>query len=110
MTKEQHPITLSLKQIKQWAPCKGNSSQYALWHHIATQAAIWAADQELEACVNYVDNNMSGNKARELRAIRRPKPPTMKEQALNILQYPKDFWSDSEVDTIRRALETLPND
>ena len=72
---------------------------------IATQAARWGADQELEACVNYIDNNMSGNKAREFRAIRRPKPPTLKEQALRALED-----DDIDVYLIRRALEALPND
>jgi hypothetical protein len=38
----------------------------------------------------------------------RPKPPSLKEQALETLKYPKDFWSEAEVDTIRRALEALP--
>ncbi len=76
------------------------------------------ADQELEACVNYVDNTISGNKARALRAARRPKPPSLKEQALQALyrfddteghdgltqeQIAEDFV------LIRRALESLPD-
>jgi len=40
-------------------------------------------------------------------ADRRPKPPSLKEQALETLKYPKDFWSEAEVDTIRLALEQL---
>ena len=70
------------------------------------------ADQELEACVSYVDNSFSGNKARALRALRRPKPPSLKEQALAILP---DRSSDAsfltihfkDVDLLRRALEAL---
>jgi len=31
----------------------------------------------------------------------------LKEQALETLKYPKDFWSEAEVDTIRRALESI---
>ena len=38
---------------------------------------------------------------------RRPKPPSLKQQVLETLKYPKDLWSESEVDTIRRALEQL---
>jgi hypothetical protein len=78
---------------------------------VATKAARWGADQELEACVNYIDNNMSGNKAREFRAIRRPKPPSLKEQALKELRQlpidPELGVCASALDTIRRALEAL---
>jgi hypothetical protein len=79
------------------------------WVKIATQAAQWGSDQELEACVNYIDNNMSGNKAREFRAIRRPKPPSLKEQALKALTAIEgDFNTVGDrADTIRRALEAL---
>ena len=75
---------------------------------IATQAAQWGADQELEACVNYIDNNMSGNKAREFRAIRRPKPPSLKEQALEALKHIlHNSSTELGAETIRRALEAL---
>ena len=62
------------------------------------------ADHELEAGVNYIDNNISGNKAREFRAIRRPKPPSLKEQAL---EQCNDYIDPDGI--IRRALERLPN-
>ena len=71
-------------------------------------AAQWGADQELEACVNYIDNNMSGNKAREFRAIRRPKPPSLKEQALEALKHIlHNSSTELGAETIRRALEAL---
>ena len=80
-------------------------------------AAQWGADQELEACVNYIDNNMSGNKAREFRAIRRPKPPSLKELALEALQFVDEKLKGhlplhnhcNAIHTISRALEQLPN-
>jgi hypothetical protein len=66
------------------------------------------ADQELEACVNYIDNNISGNKAREFRAIRRPHPPSLKEQAFDALHGIHDQGPTPEqVAIIRRALEAL---
>ena len=70
------------------------------------------ADQELEACVNYVDITMSGNKARALRAARRPKPPSLKEQALAALNVIEDkmLGPTTEEKLIRKALEALPND
>jgi hypothetical protein len=41
-----------------------------------------------------------------------PKPPTLKEQALAELGdvYDKDKIDDTTYDTIRKALEALPND
>ena len=46
----------------------------------------------------------------ELRTVRRPKPPSLKEQALKELQMAYDTSDISVVhlDTIRRALEALP--
>ena len=77
---------------------------------LASRLIQHGADQELEACVNYIDNNMSGNKAREFRAIRRPKPPSLKEQALEALEAlptPTGQVTADCLDTIRRALEQL---
>jgi hypothetical protein len=87
--------------------------------HIAIQAARWGADQELEACCKWVENwlpNFSGGAAEELlRSARRPKPPSLKEQALAALKRQSTRSIPSSVaaedcDTIRRALEALPND
>jgi hypothetical protein len=77
---------------------------------VATRAAQWGADCELNACCEWLDKGFGdvGNFPATLRAARRPKPPSLKEQALETLKYPKDFWSEAEVDTIRRALEALP--
>jgi hypothetical protein len=78
---------------------------------IATQAACWGADQELEACIEWLDHYVPryAEWSANFRAARRPKPPSLKKQALDELTsaerlYPAD-WS-----TIRRALEALPND
>jgi len=65
------------------------------------------ADQELEACCEWLQDPDLNVDTYKLRAARRPKPPSLKEQALDILQYPKDFWSEDEANTIRRALEQL---
>jgi hypothetical protein len=82
----------------------------ALWSHDHCRSEIKAAaDQELEACCEWLVNALHDREmGAELRAARRPKPPTLKEQALETLKYPKDFWSEVEVDTIRRAIEALP--
>jgi hypothetical protein len=69
------------------------------------------ADQELEACCEWVDWKWSGIKSRELRATRRPKSPSLKEQALEAWEIANQSWttiSDKEAAAIiRRALEAL---
>ena len=69
------------------------------------------ADQELEACVSYVDNSISGNKARALRAARRPKTPSLKEQALAELELLRGDANTHglgfDAPAIRRALNIL---
>jgi hypothetical protein len=45
------------------------------------------------------------------RAARRPKPPSLKKQALALINHDpanQPFLSDKGIDTIRRALEALP--
>ena len=44
-------------------------------------SAQWGADQELEACCEWLDIKSAGT----LRRIRRFKPPSLKQQALNAL-------------------------
>jgi hypothetical protein len=75
----------------------------------------------LEACCAEMGewqslNNCYGSElAEDLRTARRPKPPSLKEQALdglrnieaNIPQSLRAF--ESSCDTIRRALEALPD-
>ena len=73
------------------------------------------ADQELEACCEWVDWKWSGISSRDLRAARRPKPPSLKEQALTALHAVATGANDTreqhqDLDTIRKALEALPND
>jgi hypothetical protein len=71
---------------------------------LATLAAQWGADQELEACCALLEQK--GVPAWSLlRLHRRPKPPSLKEQALKALED-----DDIDVYLIRRALEALPND
>jgi len=96
-----HPITPPLKLVQQWA-----SESYGSSFDIATRAAQWGADQELEACCGLLVQQ-GFDLVDYLHAARRPKPPSLKEQALETLKYPKDLWSENEVDTIRRALESI---
>jgi hypothetical protein len=80
--------------------------------HIATRAAQWGADMELEALLVWLRVKGFDNLASDLLAARRPKPPSLKEQALEALDQADKGLNKSEwqqcSDTIRRALDALP--
>jgi hypothetical protein len=79
---------------------------------IATRAAKWGADQELEACIDWI-SVWHGLEHPELliellRAARRPEPPSLKEQALdahNRMMAGEETQDDWAI--VRRALEQL---
>jgi hypothetical protein len=78
---------------------------------IATQAAQWGANQELEACCEWLDKGFGdvGNFPATLRAARRPKPPTLKEQAFEAQQrLMTGAWRAEDWQLIGCALEALP--
>ena len=78
------------------------------WRDIATQAAQWGADQELEACCEWLDEKTIINGSTALRTSRRPKPLSLKEQALEAQQRMWDGTSNhDDWNLIRRALEQL---
>jgi hypothetical protein len=55
---------------------------------LANKAAQWGADQELEACCEYLQSEIGPLEAAHFRAARRPKPPTLAEQGLKLLEPP----------------------
>jgi hypothetical protein len=81
--------------------------------YVADRAAQWAADQELEACCREVDcAGWVPSAGRHLRAIRRPKPPSLAEQGLKALGSPVGpnhvlFLTATNQDDIRAALTRL---
>jgi hypothetical protein len=80
---------------------------------IADRSAQWGADQELEACCEWVKSKQTYWAHDELRAARRPKPPSLKEQALEQLDCVEDILRNQGVintDIVRRAIEALPDD
>ena len=78
---------------------------------LIARAAQWSADQELEACVEWLEQNQGRWEIpMALRAARRPKPPSLKEQALAVLDDCANCLDGAHENTIRRALEALPND
>ena len=83
---------------------------------VFSEVAQWGADQELEACCEWFANEGYGTAPDRIRMHRRPKPPSLKEQALKALE-PIERSASAPVTTnkkslalIRKALEALPND
>jgi len=119
----RHPATPPPELVQQWdrewreqqnAPVIGWSAN--LLAYVATRAAQWGADQELEACLRLVEIDGGEDAydfARYIRAARRPKPPSLKRVALLQLDtLNADLGlEDKGVDLsqIRRALEQLPD-
>jgi hypothetical protein len=81
------------------------------WRDIAIQAAQWGADQELEACCEWLAYEGHEHEHLALRAARRPKPPSLKEQALNDLDdiptHDDEGRQVVDLSNIRRALKQL---
>jgi hypothetical protein len=126
---DQHPLTPPPELIEDWIElAKPLPQRPPNPGVLATLAARWGADMELEACCEWLDEGFGdvGNFPAILRTARRPKPKSLKEQALAALsRADKDaltnpltgkvvdlrtILSKEQSDTIRRALEALPND
>lgn len=109
---QEHPITPPEELVDQWneAWIDAKVKHEGLVTFIATQAARWGADQELEACCHLL-RQQGFDVVDDLRATRRPKPPSLKEQALAALDdavMRGDCITISDaLPTIRRALEQL---
>ena len=118
-----HRITPPTELVQEWGhdailkhgPYKDEPEHWEYEQHIANCAAQWGADQELEACCEYLEKGPYGfsiaacQVTEQLRAARRPKPPSLKEQALEMLG---NAWEGGHINnnaaqTIRRALEQL---
>ena len=116
------PITPPFELMNQWykKACKDpyNGGKFIMAQTLkdfANSAARWGADQELEACCEWLDFYSSATDARDLRATRRPKPTSLRKQAYDALDTyiygepdPKD--KERTYNAIRQALEALPND
>ena len=138
---EQHPITPPPELVEQWC----SETEYATPGRVAlhtiseqrlfqllTRSAQWgyeqvnesklqqARDQELEACCDWLREAKNHGLGYELRAARRPKPPSLKEQALEDFHWlvgrtlgRKDGNSsefDERSNRILSALEALSDD
>ena len=104
----QHPITPPPELTDKWNNLPLSTEE------IFVIAAQWGADQELEACKQVILHQgwfASGHRVAELTAARRPKPLSLKEQALSELNLTADpdgaELSRTQVELIRCALEAL---
>jgi hypothetical protein len=113
---DQHPITPPPELVTSLR----DSAPYGLWETNAPRerwlincAYAAGADQELEACVNWLADPCAADMpslASDLRYSRRPKPTSDKELALELVRRIKGArlpWTLSELSVIVRALESL---
>jgi len=112
---QQHPIAPPPELVQKWQQ-ESDSWHYSakdIDQYIAACAAQWGADQELEACCSIaLTDPVCGTKhqrsmlVRHMRERRRPKPPSLKEQALALLKVEHGL-NVEDLDLLRRALEQL---
>jgi hypothetical protein len=120
----QHPITPPPELVQQcWDELRDQTQDLdaaKAWGKAITLAYQAGADQELEACLLLVGDGRRENLSQviALRDARRPKTPSLKEQALADLNTMtiEPCWINgidtnapvrAKYDTIRRALEAL---
>ena len=80
--RNQHPITPPPELVEQWYDaCILEGAITYDEYKFAAQAAQWGADQELEACLNWLDRNCGRSEIpASLQEDRRRKPPSLKER------------------------------
>jgi hypothetical protein len=116
----QHPITPPPDLTDKWNNLPLSTQE------IFVMVARWGADQELNACCEWLQDPDLNVDTYKLRAARRQgkvqlidatswfKPLSLKEQALEALETLNQAWIMPKeleaVIAIRRALEALPND
>jgi hypothetical protein len=104
-----HPVKVPPELFTEWlseALLQHDAKSGTIAAMVADKAAQWGADQELEACVEQVDEAGYPSLAAHIRASRRPKPPSLAEQGIEALQRGK-FPRVEHVQTLRAALKRL---
>jgi hypothetical protein len=102
------PEELLDKWVEDWPHFKVKHIE--LVPYIAAMAAQWGADQELEACCELLRQWGFNETLPRLQRIRRPKPPSLKEQSLaliDLIQGNEKAWDIRDLDVVRRALEQI---
>ena len=126
---EEHPITPPPKLVLQWLEDGPEDGEFGISKHIATQAARWGSDQQLELDAKWLDHNALNEAhlkvvpmGEVLKEAMRPKPPSLKEQALaRVARIPGEgadaaylrHWVDNEsqrlVDLLHEVFKSLPS-
>lgn len=113
---EQHPITPPqelVEKLRNDAPREIRDAGVTRERHLIIAAYCAGADQELEACVKWIEDcGYHPSVPEDLRAARRHKPPSLAEQgcdALDTYIYGNPNHKDKErtYNTIRAALDRL---
>jgi hypothetical protein len=111
----QHPITPPPELRAQWRQEAPRYRDCGVTREdwLIDSAAQWGADQELEACCEWIHNETSDECfVANLRAARRPK--SEKQQALEDLDALQadlaNYGMGFKATNIRRALESIPDD
>jgi len=125
-----HPtITPPLELVQEWyQEASLSGAPYEYEQQIAARAAQWgydqrgevneaklqkARDQELKECCEWLKRKGWEYIPDALRAARRPKPPSLKEQAWKLLECYGTSGvklTADQCNTIRHALKALPHD
>ena len=98
----KHPIEIPPELFAEWlaAGRKQYSEPALIAGFVAGKAAEWAADQQLDKCCEWLSNEWRAPSTSDsLRIAMRPKPPSLKEQALAALE--------RELDLLHRAIESI---
>jgi hypothetical protein len=115
--KQLYDITPPPELVKQWEEQfleRPKINGCFVQSYIATKAARWGADMELRACCDTLQRHAHWDLAVfELMDDRRPKPPSLKEQALEALgrfsanAHTTAHQMQNDFDLFRRVLEAL---
>lgn len=113
MTDQQHPITPPQCLINQWWEDAPEDDELEFTKYVAIKAAQWGSDQELEECCAWLDEHLAyeNNVTNNLRADRRPKPKSLKQQAIDelVAAYNADQMDDTTFETLGRIIKSLPD-
>jgi hypothetical protein len=106
-------ITPPPELVQQWTSLSNEMEGNEVWMQMAIFAAQWGADQELEECCKVLESMLPnlGILPLVLRAARRPKPSSLKEQAQaelkRLIALIPTEGAIAMAEPIRRALEQL---
>ena len=111
----QHLIAPPPELVEEW----GSMLEYHPDEKVFSEVAQWGADQQLAKDAEWLDYQALNTAhlriipvGEALKKAMRPKPPSLKEQALAVVENALfcDHLNPQDEAILRRALEALPND